>query len=519
MECVPSSINMWLALAKLEVYDKAKQILNKARRAIPNEITIWIHAAKLEEAQFPDTCGKQVEELIERSVRALLKYDVEVPLQKWIDEAEICEISGSLKVCSAILKTAIKQDFLKESNQVSKENLALNYSSEKKTFWLEIAEAVKDKGCIYMSKQIFLILITYFKSDFDIWIKLIELEKKYGNMEEQVEILTKSVESCSENELFWLMYSKYKHNNESIEAAKQVLQDAMKIHKNKAAVILEMVKYLKIENNFKEAQDILKSARENFESSTYKIWVESIQLERQLGNTEKAYEICDVAMKKFPDQPKFFIIAAQVKEQLQDKNSASKIYEKGIEYNKKNNRLYICLAKLFYDSPGIARSVFEKALKALPKDDLIWYEFILFEHNLTETLANKEERKLSSVNEIYENDDLDFFKINKNASLVLNKALKECPTSGLLWSLAIELEKSNKHAKAADALKKCEQSIYVKTAVGKLYAQEKHIEKARTWLDNAVRSNSNYGDAWIYYYKLEKQLGDEVNKLNFIFLF
>ena len=42
---------MWLALAKLEVYDKAKQIINKARKAIPHEITIWIHAAKLEEAQ------------------------------------------------------------------------------------------------------------------------------------------------------------------------------------------------------------------------------------------------------------------------------------------------------------------------------------------------------------------------------------------------------------------------------------------------------------------------------------
>ena len=97
----------------MESYDKSKQILNRARKAIPHEISIWIHAAKLEEAQNPDTCDKQVEELIERSVRALIKYGVEVPIEKWVDEAEICEISGSIKVCTAILKTAIKQDFSK----------------------------------------------------------------------------------------------------------------------------------------------------------------------------------------------------------------------------------------------------------------------------------------------------------------------------------------------------------------------------------------------------------------------
>ena len=94
--------------------------------------------------------------------------------------------------------------------------------------------------------------------------------------------------------------------------------------------------------------------------------------------------------------------------------------------------------------------------------------------------------------------------------MILNKALKECPNSGLLWSVAIEIEKGNKHAKASDALKKCENSIYVKTAVGKLYGQEKHIDKARLWFDSAIKSNPDYGDAWVYYYRLEKQLGDDI---------
>lgn len=31
VECIPSNIELWLALAKLETYAKAKAVLNKAR--------------------------------------------------------------------------------------------------------------------------------------------------------------------------------------------------------------------------------------------------------------------------------------------------------------------------------------------------------------------------------------------------------------------------------------------------------------------------------------------------------
>jgi pre-mRNA-processing factor 6 len=49
VECVPGSLEMWLALAKLETYDKAKVVINRARKKLPTEHAIWIAAAKLEE--------------------------------------------------------------------------------------------------------------------------------------------------------------------------------------------------------------------------------------------------------------------------------------------------------------------------------------------------------------------------------------------------------------------------------------------------------------------------------------
>ena len=46
-------MELWLALARLESYENARKVLNKARQAVPTDAAIWITAAKLEEAQVP----------------------------------------------------------------------------------------------------------------------------------------------------------------------------------------------------------------------------------------------------------------------------------------------------------------------------------------------------------------------------------------------------------------------------------------------------------------------------------
>jgi pre-mRNA-processing factor 6 len=44
-------LQLWLALAKLENYEDARKVLNKARENIPTDRKIWISAANLEESQ------------------------------------------------------------------------------------------------------------------------------------------------------------------------------------------------------------------------------------------------------------------------------------------------------------------------------------------------------------------------------------------------------------------------------------------------------------------------------------
>lgn len=50
VECCPTNVDLWLALARLETYENARKVLNKARENIPTDRQIWTTAAKLEEA-------------------------------------------------------------------------------------------------------------------------------------------------------------------------------------------------------------------------------------------------------------------------------------------------------------------------------------------------------------------------------------------------------------------------------------------------------------------------------------
>jgi hypothetical protein len=55
VEVIPLSVELWLALARLEVPERAKSVLNKARKAVPTSHEIWIAAGRLleQEASLP----------------------------------------------------------------------------------------------------------------------------------------------------------------------------------------------------------------------------------------------------------------------------------------------------------------------------------------------------------------------------------------------------------------------------------------------------------------------------------
>merc|ERR1712187_251709 len=93
---------------------------------------------------------------------------------------------------------------------------------------------------------------------------------------------------------------------------------------------------------------------------------------------------------------------------------------------------------------------------------------------------------------------------------LMSKALQECPTSGIMWAKAIELEpKQGQNAKSVDALKKCENDAHVIVSVAKLFWRDGKNAKARKWFNRAVTLNPRLGDAWGAYLGFELEHGTQ----------
>lgn len=93
-----------MALARLETYENARKVLNKARENIPTDRLIWITAAKLEEA---NDNSRMVEKIIDRAVTSLRANGVEINREQWLNDAVECEKAGSVLTCQAIVRTII----------------------------------------------------------------------------------------------------------------------------------------------------------------------------------------------------------------------------------------------------------------------------------------------------------------------------------------------------------------------------------------------------------------------------
>lgn len=92
--------------------------------------------------------------------------------------------------------------------------------------------------------------------------------------------------------------------------------------------------------------------------------------------------------------------------------------------------------------------------------------------------------------------------------------MQTLPASGLLHSYSVWCEpRPTRKSRSVDALKKTNNSPAVIVTVARLFWSERKVEKARDWFGRAVVADGDYGDAWGWWWKFEKNHGTEVSVL------
>lgn len=174
VQVIPSSVELWLALARLEDPQAARAVLNKARKEVPTSHEIWIAAGRLreQEAMKPGLSPEQVKKeldsidgMIESGVKALRQHKVLLTREQWIAEAARCEKEHSPRTCEAIIKATVSMNVEEEDR----------YDT-----WVADADNAISQGEIGTARAILAYALKVFPDRKALWRAAADLEKAHG---------------------------------------------------------------------------------------------------------------------------------------------------------------------------------------------------------------------------------------------------------------------------------------------------------------------------------------------------
>lgn len=474
VECVPHSVDMWLALTRLETHENARKVLNQAREAIPTEPLTWITAAKLEEAHGN---GELVGRIIEKMLASLAQFEVLINREQWLREAEAAEQAGATLTCRAIVKNTVHLGVEDE---------------DRKATWMDDAESflAHSPPAVETARAIYGHALQLFPNKKSLWLSAATLEKAHGTADTLESMLKEAVKNCPRAEILWLMAAKEKWLQGLVAQARAVLIEAFEANPESEQVWLAAVKLEWENNELERARILLAKARDR--ASSPRVWLKSALLEREAGDEVQTLQLLDAAVARYPTFPKFYMMAGQVCEACEAAR-AREYYQRGLQQCPESVPLWRLAVRLEEATrgPAKARSLLDLAQLRLPRNDAVWLEAIRLERR-----AGGGE---------------------KAAEVLMAKALKDCPDSGLLWAEELlTCPKTAQKQKSVDALKRCDSSPPVILAVARLFQRDRKTAKARKWFERAAALSPRCGDAWAFLYALELQAGAAAAELETI---
>ncbi|PGH19065.1 hypothetical protein AJ79_00099 [Helicocarpus griseus UAMH5409] len=465
-EMIPLSVELWLALARLETPENAQKVLNAARKAVPTSYEVWIAAARLQE-QMGTATGVNV---MRRAVQELARESAMLKREEWIAEAEKCEEEGAVLTCAAIIRETL--------------GWGLDEDDDRKDIWMDDARGSIARGKYETARAIYAYALRVFVNKKSIWLAAADLERNYGTKESFWQLLEKAVEACPQSESLWLMLAKEKWQAGEVDNARRVLGRAFNQNPNNEDIWLAAVKLEADAKQTEQARDLLSTARR--EAGTDRVWVKSVAFERQLGNTDQALDLVNQGLQLYPKADKLWMMKGQIYEEANKYPQAREAYGTGTRACPKSVPLWL-LASRLEEKAGVvvkARSILDRARLAVPKNAELWTESV------------RVERRANNISQ---------------AKVLMSKALQEVPNSGLLWTESIwHLEpRTHRKPRSLEAIKKVDNDPILFVTVARIFWGERRLDKAMTWFEKAIVSNSDLGDVWAWYYKFLLQHGTD----------
>ncbi|QSS61449.1 pre-mRNA-splicing factor [Histoplasma capsulatum] len=465
-EMIPLSVELWLALARLETPENAQKVLNAARKAVPTSHEVWVAAARLQEQM--GTAGKV--NVMKRAVQELARESAMLKREEWIGEAEKCEEEGAVLTCAAIIRETL--------------GWGLDEDDDRKDIWMEDARGSIARAKYETARAIYAYALRVFVNKKTIWLAAADLERNHGTKESLWQLLEKAVEACPQSENLWMQLAKEKWQAGEIDNARRVLGRAFNQNPNNEDIWLAAVKLEADANQTEHARELLSTARR--EAGTDRVWIKSVAFERQLGNTEQALDLANQGLQLYPKADKLWMMKGQIYEEQNKYPQAREAYGTGTRACPRSVPLWL-LASRLEEKAGVvvkARSILDRARLAVPKNAELW----------TETV--RVERRANNIGQ---------------AKVLMAKALREVPNSGLLWSESIwHLEpRTHRKPRSLEAIKKVDNDPILFVTVARIFWGERRLDKAMTWFEKAIVSNSNLGDVWAWYYKFLLQHGTD----------
>ena len=414
-----------------------------------------------------------VDKIVSRAVASLVQQGVNMDRHKWLDEARVSAAEGYPNTCGAIVRAT----------------LAMGVDSEDyEPTWMHDAESCLkgSEPSVETARAIYAHAVTV--SDIcespEMWMEAANLEKTHGSPQSLVALLEKAVMAVPDVEVFWLMATKELWRGGDVAGARAMLQRAFDANPGNEVLLLAGVKFEWENGQLKEARALAQQARKTAPSG--RVWMKSSMLERDAGESKRALELVDEGLQLYPQEAKLHMIGAQLCNSfLKDPEAARRRLKVAVQACPQNSTLWVLAVQLEQRLHGAARarSVLDKARTVLPKDEYILREASRLERRVTSDGATDRHTVADSL---------------------LSAALQTQPTSDVLWAEYVaHAPKPAQKSRSVDALKKCDSSPAVITAVAWIFLRDGKLDKARKWLSRAIALDPDAGDSWIVLYAVE----------------